>query len=73
LGFCLLIGSKGDDIMQSRWRSITAWTAIVSLITLVLKNKYNVELKDVDTYISLIFTAFIALGILNNPRDKNNF
>ena len=59
--------------MQSRWRSITAWTAIVSLITLVLKNKYNVELKDVDTYISLIFTAFIALGILNNPRDKNNF
>ena len=59
--------------MQSRWRSITAWTAIVSLITLVLKNKYNVELKDVDTYISLIFTAFIALGILNNPRDKINF
>ena len=59
--------------MQSRWRSITAWTAIVSLITLVLKNKYNVELKDVDTYVSLIFTAFIALGILNNPRDKNNF
>jgi len=59
--------------MQSRWRSITAWTAIVSLITLVLKNKYNVELKDVDTYVSLIFTAFIALGILNNPLDKNNF
>ena len=59
--------------MQSRWRSITAWTAIVSLITLVLKNKYNVELKDVDTYITLIFTVFIALGILNNPLDKNNF
>ena len=45
----------------------------MSLILLILKNKYNVELKDVDTYVSLIFTAFIALGILNNPRDKNNF
>ena len=59
--------------MQSRWHSVTAWTSIVSLILLVLKNKYNVELKDVDTYVSLIFTAFIALGILNNPLDKNNF
>ena len=59
--------------MQSRWRSVTAWTSIVSLIMLILKNKYNFELRDADTCVSLIFTAFIAFGILNNPCDRHNF
>jgi len=59
--------------MQSRWRSITAWTSIVSLILLILKNKYNFELRDADTSVSLIFTALIAFGILNDPTNREGF
>jgi uncharacterized membrane protein len=59
--------------MQSRWHSVTAWTSIVSLILLVLKNKYNIELRDADTSVSLIFTALIAFGILNDPTNREGF
>jgi len=58
---------------QSRWRSPVAFTALVSLILFVLKQYFNYEIPQGDRLIELILVTLTALGVFNNPTDKNNY
>jgi uncharacterized membrane protein len=58
---------------QSRWKSPVLWTAIISLILLILKLAFNVQYGDeissqATTYILTIISFF---GIINSPTSRN--
>jgi uncharacterized membrane protein len=64
--------------MQSRLKSPMVWTAIFALMFFVLKT-YGllapIGLTE-DSYkelTTLLFAVLTALGIFNNPTDKENF
>lgn len=60
--------------MQNRWRSKTAWAAVLSLALFVAKNYFNVNLGgDTDQLVSLVLVTMSALGIFNNPEKADGF
>jgi len=60
-------------ITQNRFKSPLAWVSLISLITFILKNYYNVEIPNVDMLVDLILSVLTGFGILNNPTSKDNF
>lgn len=60
-------------MIQSRWASPMAWSAIAALIFFVVKNWLGFEIPGWDEFISLFIAAGVALGIFNNPERKNGF
>lgn len=59
--------------MQSRFKSKAAWIAILSLLIFVIKTYGKIEIPQSDTLINLILITASALGIFNNPCDKEKF
>jgi phi LC3 family holin len=64
--------------MQSRLKSPVVWLTLLALVLSVLK-AYGLlapiglteeSFREITT---LIITVLTAVGILNNPTDKNNF
>lgn len=58
---------------QSRWRSKTAWMAVIALILFVLKTYFQIDLKEVDKLIELTLLCASAFGIFNNPTSRRSF
>jgi uncharacterized membrane protein len=59
--------------MQSRWHSKTAWIAVLALILFVSKTYLKLEIPEDDTLVNLILVCASALGIFNNPENKEKF
>lgn len=47
--------------------------AVISLVLFILKTYYKIELPEADTLVDLILTTMIALGVFNNPTDKERY
>ena len=59
--------------MQNRWRSKTAWASLLALFLFVTKTYFKVEIAQGDMLVNLILLAGSALGIFNNPENKEGF
>ena len=59
--------------MQNRFRSKTAWGALLALILFILKKYFSIQISDADILIDLILLAASSFGIFNNPTDGENF
>jgi uncharacterized membrane protein len=60
--------------MLERLKSIPLWVAVLSLVYLVCKNWFGLDIPawtDVSTEIIAILT--IIFGIANNPTNKSGF
>jgi uncharacterized membrane protein len=58
---------------QSRWRSVTAWSSLLSFLVLFLKIIFKIEVPQADVLINAFLGAMVALGIFNNPTSKNTY
>ena len=63
-------------MVQNRFKSVVTWTAIVALVLGVLV-QCGVILPDqssaISGAISGILNCLVIFGILNNPKDPQNF
>ena len=60
-------------MIQSRWTSPVAWSAIAALIFFVVKNWIGFEIPGWDEFVSLVVAAGVAFGIFNNPENKTGY
>lgn len=58
---------------QERWRSKVAWASLFSLIVLVLKQFFDVEVDRADELIDLLLLVFTGFGVFNNPTNKTGY
>ena len=58
--------------MQNRFRSPVLWLAIFSLIGFISKQIFHWEFLYYDELVELIMAVLIALGVVNNPTDKEH-
>ena len=58
---------------QKKYKSFTLWVAIFSLLGLVLKSIFKVEIDNFDTIVNTILVVLAGLGIINNPEVPNRF
>jgi hypothetical protein len=58
---------------QSRWKSPVAWSAIAALLFFVVKTWLGFEIPGWDEFLTLAIAAGVALGIFNNPENKEGF
>lgn len=59
--------------MQSRWRSKTAWMALIALVLFIVKTYTNIEIPEVDKLVELILITATAFGVFNNPTSKDMY
>jgi uncharacterized membrane protein len=60
-------------MIQSRWTSPVAWSAVAALIFFVVKNWIGFEIPGWDEFVTLAIAAGVAFGIFNNPTDKTGY
>jgi len=58
---------------QRRYRSWGAWSSTALLIVFTLKNFFDIEVPNVDEFLSLVFACGLAWGIWNNPTERDKF
>lgn len=64
--------------IKSRLRSPIVWVSFVAVIVLIMTD-YNlwhfigINVDQFKELIDAIMGALIAFGVLNNPKDKENF
>ena len=58
-------------MIQQRWRSKTVWISTFALIGIILKNTYDIDMKEFDTITDTILILLTQLGILNNPTRSD--
>ena len=64
--------------MQNRFRSKVVWVTIVSLVILLGSNyglwdKIGMTSETFQTAANLILSVLVALGIVNDPTNKEGF
>lgn len=59
--------------MQNRLQSKVLWVSIFALVYFVIKNWFGFEIPQWDTFVELLLTVLVGLGILNNPTNKDTF
>lgn len=64
--------------MQDRLRSKFLWLAVIALVAFILGNwglyeAIGLNAESFQTFADLILGVFIALGIINNPTDAQNW
>jgi uncharacterized membrane protein len=47
--------------------------AVAALVYFVVKTWVGFEIPGWDNFVTLLVAALLALGIVNNPADKDNF
>lgn len=60
--------------MKERFKSIPLWGAVLSLIYLVFKHWFNIEIPawaDISTQILAVLA--ILFGVANNPTNRTGF
>lgn len=55
---------------QERWRSKVLWVAVISLILLVMKDFFKLDISDAEPISELMLTILIGIGIINDPTNK---
>jgi len=58
---------------QSRWRSKTAWIAIISLSIFVAKTYFGIEVPEADKLTELLLVTLTAIGVFNNPSKGDGY
>jgi len=58
-------------MIQQRWRSKAVWISTFALIGIILKNTYDIDMKEFDTITDTILILLTQLGILNNPTRSD--
>lgn len=58
---------------QNRFKSYPLWIAIGSLVALVLKDWFGIEIVSYDEIFDSVLTILVMVGVLNNPTDKTNW
>lgn len=58
-------------MIQQRWRSKAVWISTFALIGIILKNTYDIDMKEFDTIADTILILLTQLGILNNPTRSD--
>jgi uncharacterized membrane protein len=59
--------------MQNRFKSKLAWASILALTTFIIKTYFNIEIPEADRLIELLLMTATALGIFNNPTNKEGY
>jgi uncharacterized membrane protein len=65
-----------NEVKQPRWKSVVAWSALVSqiFVILVLTKVIGPELAEgLRVAIVGILQALVGFGVLNNPTNKEGF
>lgn len=59
---------------QNRWKSPILWTSLISALFLILKGFgiYEIDNETLNNLINIVLGILTALGIINNPTDKQN-
>ncbi|MBT3320174.1 MAG: holin [Clostridia bacterium] len=60
-------------MIQSRWKSPVAWSAIAALIFFVVKTWIGFDIPGWDEFVSLAVAAGVAFGVFNNPEKKSGY
>jgi len=63
---------------QNRWKSKIVWTTLIALIVLLggnygLWNAIGMTSETFQAAANLVLSILIALGIVNNPTDSENY
>jgi uncharacterized membrane protein len=66
------------NMTQNRWRSKVVWTTVIALIILLggnygLWDAIGMTSDTFQTAANLVLTILVAVGIINNPTDSENF
>ncbi len=56
---------------QKRWKSPVLWAAMFALVYFVAKVWIGFEIPGWDVFVGIVTTGLLALGIINNPTDKD--
>jgi uncharacterized membrane protein len=59
--------------MQNRFKSLTAWSAVLALVYFIVKTWFKFEIPGWDQFVTLLVAALTAFGIFNNPTDSTKF
>jgi uncharacterized membrane protein len=63
--------------VQSRFKSPYVWLSFLAVLTFILGNYglydyIGLTEDSLKTFVNLIMTAMISIGVLNNPSDAEN-
>jgi len=58
---------------QNRFKSWALWLSVAALVSFVLKTYFKYEIEGFDNLVNLILVVLTGFGILNNPKDPENF
>ncbi len=59
--------------MDKRWKSPILWASCLALFAFVMKTWVGWEIPQFDTFAELLLAALAALGVINNPTDREHF
>ena len=65
--------TRKEVLVQSRWRSKPLWIATFSLIGLILKTYFEIEIPKYDLLVEMILSILTLAGIFNSSTDSENF
>lgn len=58
-------------MIQNRWKSKAVWISTFALLGLILKNTYDIDMKEYNIIVDTLLILLTQLGILNNPTRKD--
>ena len=59
---------------QNRFKSWALWVSIGALVVFCVKTFAGIDISDtVNGLLDVVLPVVIALGIINNPTDSQNF
>lgn len=66
------------SVKQNRFKSVITWVALLGAVGMILNatgvfDRLNITDETFTNAVNAIGGALVALGILNNPSDPNNF
>ena len=67
---------KGDIMDQNRFKSPVVWAAVVAqiLTVLIVLDVINVAQQEtINQVVAAVLQLLVAFGVINNPRDAENF
>ena len=67
---------KGKKMEQNRFKSPVVWAAVVAqiLTVLIVLDVINVAQQEtINQVVAAVLQLLIAFGVINNPRDAENF
>ena len=67
---------KGENMEQNRFKSPVVWAAVVAqiLTVLIVLDVINVAQQEtINQVVAAVLQLLVAFGVINNPRDAENF